>query len=240
MRRPIVIFGLGFGALFLGAAVLSHPFHALMCFAGAILMTVTAGFLLQPKSEYALTYLGGLTNREALLVFDNQEIGAEYPQLLVFAVHLRRLWLLGIVTFTSLGFLVIAPHTYLRNVRDVTLHYSVLWAVNVGLLLFTFAAAWVRERWILFRSTYRLGIVYNWIKGYCAYEFVGLDGLWTGGSYEWNPWNFAPLSNLAPVLISERNPEQHMPATACIFHQFELIDRRHLRDVPQNTESPVS
>lgn len=227
VKRPLIILGTGFGALIVGALILVFPFYAVMGFAASILATVLIGFLLQPESEYALPFIGGVTDKQALLIFDKEEIGADYPQVLIFRIRLCRLWLLAVVAGTSLGFLIVAPHTYFREIRDITLHRSIMVAVDVGIALFIFAAAWLRERWILVKSTYRLGIVYQWVEGFCAYEFVGLDGIWAGGSYKWYPWYLARLSNITPVLVSTRNAERHMPATACTFHQFELIERRH-------------
>jgi hypothetical protein len=175
--------------------------------------------------------------------YQGQEVGENYPQLLVFRIVLKRLYLLLLPILAPVGALMwMFARGPLSVVHEGWDNPLILYLVGYGSIpIFIIATSWLRERWLMNRGTVRLGgiqpaNIYGGRPQY-RYEFLAPNGDRCGGMYRATFWRPSLESNFTPVLVDRDNFERHLPVTALVFHRFELVDRQHLSSSTAATQN---
>jgi hypothetical protein len=238
MRAPLTL-GIGFAALIVLFTAITFPAYASILILTLILAVVLAGWVLRPAGNYLNLSLAAVSG-EGILRYDGEAVGESYPQLLLFRVMLRRLYLIALPILAPLGMLMWilnrGPASAINTAWDSPV---ILYVVGYGFLpIVIISIGWLRERWLISHGLVVLGIISPvgnlTDRPQFRYEFIAPDGARYGGMYggRWYSRKNS-LSNFTPVLVDPANPERHLPVTALLFHQFKLVERRHL---PVNLE----
>ncbi|MBI2683348.1 MAG: hypothetical protein HYX26_09085 [Acidobacteriales bacterium] len=221
------IFLLGLIGLYAAFAITVRPVWFIILACIALLCIVGLGMTLIPKDEISATWVPG-QSKPVSIVLHETEIGALYPQLIVFRLRLSNIWLLfglcGYAIYWLMWTLDEAPAELFLGFGTFGLSMF-NWSVYGSILCFYFAWKWLRERWILKHQISTLGLVIP--DGLMIrYEYFGTDGERYGGIRKRKIWS-AAHDPITAVFVDPNSPERNEPAFDFLYHRLEVVDKIH-------------
>ena len=217
----------GFGVLALLLCVVTWPYPSAFALGVAILLFVSAGFLVRPHPAFVLS-LPAFEPGEPLPILSGASLAEQFPQGLVFTVAVRLLWLLAVGIVLSMVFGSWAFIQIQAGHRDLFGESNPMFQAGIFIvaLTATMAVVWLRERILLRTGTVALGAVYR--QGdYFMYEYFDVNGERHGG-LALPAWASFGISNVTLVFFRPASPEDSKPGFEFLFHKFRLVDKRHL------------
>ncbi|HEY1730679.1 MAG TPA: hypothetical protein VGG15_02975 [Terriglobales bacterium] len=224
--KSVWILLLGCGAIAEFFLLLYAPGLAIEIFAVVLLGMVLAGFCIRGQDSFLL---GLPPIPVAGIPFMEGMTSATYPQVFLFRVELRNLYLLFAVAFYGLALLAIG---FAGLQASIFSYYAPIgYGLVLSLTAIGTALVWVKERRLVRLRHVSLGSVKP-SSGMSApesysYQFWDKDGERRGNCVLLRPALMSKPQPLTPVFFDPSDPDFNKAGFSFVFHKFIIVDSRH-------------
>lgn len=222
----VLIFLLGVFAIAEFFLLWLAPAWAILVFATGLLGLILLGFALRDNGWFLLS-LPALSEAGTLMM--EGMVSAQYPQVFLFRIKLRNLYLLGLATFYGVALAVLA---ITGRYEAVFSYYS---PITVGMVLAGYALlvalVWLKERRLVRMLRVSLGQVSapQPASFVCqmGYQYFDWSRHRRGGMVQFYPLLMSSPHLVTPVFFHPKDDTFSKPGFAFWFHRFDIVDVRH-------------
>ena len=221
-----LIFVLGVAAIAEFFLLWLAPAFAILAFSAVLLVSVVTGFTIRDNGWFLLSLpalpISGKPMMEGMST-------AQYPQVFLFRIGFRNLYLLYLATLYGVALLVLV---FTRRYQAIfSYHVPIVYGMLLaGYALFV-ALVWVKERRLIKLLRVALGLVDRppivSFAPQVSYQYFDWGGERRGGVVRFHPLLMSKPDLFTPVFFDPNDADSSKPGFAFWFHRFAIVDSRH-------------